>query len=471
MTNTTGRTLASLQFYISRVRHQVDGVSSRTFPGGHEGPTLWLRLISGLLDTAEDRLKDCISGKGKTDPLDHLSTALLLTVAAYDAMDEIRGSDITSLPFPVVRPMQEWFKAFDLVSTIIFRSENRTNYEIEPVSEGSLLRISHPAKTLSDSISKIDWPVLIVTVPSEAFGVLPHFAVVAHEVGHAIVPKYKSLIWKKIETDIGQTVSELRKEVYRLALKRRRKKVAAQKYPGLIIPSFESWVEEVMADAVCYYLAGPAGFFALCDLLQTGEIWPTETHPPSDIRRKIMFSALCDGAKSFANVFECVAGEKLTESFNSPLMAKLPSPGDLFNGLVQNGRLEIEAAVLTALTELMQSLGPTIFAATMAILRAKKPELQYTTEKFEDDLGRPLESLLAAIPPIETGDKLEDRMAAEFVSILNIGWVVFLTKLQQLPRRAREPKHLRDGAQAEWLHSLLLKAVELSEVKKTWRSV
>ena len=168
-------------------------------------------------------------------------------------------------------------------------------------------------------------------------------------------------------------------------------------------------------------------------------------------------------------MFERAVGERLTEGFNSPLMVDLPSPDDLFAELVQKGCPDIEAAVLTALTEVIWTLGPAIYLGTTAVLEAKKPELRYTPGKFEKDLDIPLRLLLAAIPPIETGEKLEDRQATEFVSILNIGWVAFLTKLRQLPRRAPGPPHRRDGAQAEWLHSLLLKAVELSEVRKTWR--
>ena len=99
-----------------------------------------------------------------------------------------------------------------------------------------------------------------------------------------------------------------------------------------------------------------------------------------------------------------------------------------------------------------------------------------------------------AVPPIETGRDLstiarrvdpateEGRVAEHqldtglrssqpvgFPSILNIGWAVLLTQHSNLLIKTSGTRN-EDCQKLEHIHRLLIKAVELSEAIRTWRS-
>ncbi len=60
-------------------------------------------------------------------------------------------------------------------------------------------------------------------------------------------------------------------------------------------------------------------------------------------------------------------------------------------------------------------------------------------------------------------------MPTDFRAILNVGWIALLCKLDEFEiDTGGEPDYLIHGAKAEALHSLLLKALELSEIRRQW---
>ena len=66
---------------------------------------------------------------------------------------------------------------------------------------------------------------------------------------------------------------------------------------------------------------------------------------------------------------------------------------------------------------------------------------------------------------------MESEKPAEFVSILNVGWIALLCRIEDFDANVSDtPKHLRGGARSEKLHDLLLKAVELSEARRKWQN-
>ena len=105
-----------------------------------------------------------------------------------------------------------------------------------------------------------------------------------------------------------------------------------------------------------------------------------------------------------------------------------------------------------------------------AYLLANAPTTVYSPLRLDQDLKVHLAALLEAIPPIEFGADLTTKKPADFPSILNVGWIVLLVKLRDL--RVRPSGGAKFGSDhAESLHSLLLKAVELSEARRLWDNV
>lgn len=128
----------------------------------------------------------------------------------------------------------------------------------------------------------------------------------------------------------------------------------------------------------------------------------------------------------------------------------------------------VSAAIMTELVPYFRDVSHLIFDQTQHYLEQNCPALIYTPEQFEHDLQDHIDALLSAVPPIETGLDLNQKTPTEFASILNVGWVLLLTKLDDF--RVRTVGNGDTSEKADKLHSLLLKAVELSEASRVWKS-
>ena len=457
------RAQVSAQFYLDRVLLQVDELLHRQYPGDHQGPILWLRLLRGLLDTANAYLD---TSRQSTTPASDaealVGDAGSLAHTAFEGLRFMAGADLDDLPYPIVHPMQRWFTDLGLQNTTLFRAEHAAIYELRPISQTNFQRYRNKSASLIDAISAINWPLIRVTVPGRALGIIPHYSIVAHEVGHAIFShvgidlsaektKENELI-KRIETRLSQSPLDV---TTRNALQK----------------VHISWLTELSADAFAYFIMGPALFFASSEFFQllSPGYGASETHPPNDLRREIVYRQLVAGTNSFADVFKARTGEILTDDFNSKIMKRLPSIDTFYIELNRQYSDPVIAAIMAELVAYFRDVSHLIYNQTQDYLVNNCPDLIYTQDKFERDLTDHTDALLAAVPPIETGPDLDQRTPAAFSSILNVGWIVLLTKLDQLRVRAGENKNISE--KAEKLHSLLLKAVELSEAVRSWRSV
>lgn len=236
---------------------------------------------------------------------------------------------------------------------------------------------------------------------------------------------------------------------------------------------FGDWFQELASDAFALLLTGPAFFFSLGDFFQLGPggYGVSRTHPAHDLRRRLLYERLTiENPRSFASVFRAHTGDELTDDFNSPLILKAPTKDDIFTHVHHLRRYPArQAQVLAELHDFMPRVAPLIFDHVEFYLKAHAPRMIYTVDRYDDDLRSHLQPMLLAIPPIESGTKLEERKPVAFASILNVGWAVLLTKLDDLQVRADQDP-LR-ATRLERLHRLLLKAVELSEAKRAWESV
>lgn len=461
------------QFYLQRLRSQLDDLEVRTYPGGESGVHEFLFLIAGLLETAENRI---ISAQAETDSREIrrlVRDALELTRFAYQGMELMRGADISELEHPVVRPMQRWFEMIEPKRTVFFRAENVVNYEIRPIEEWVFKGIRDPSNHLKKAIDKIDWPLTRVTVPDRALGILPHFSVVAHEFGHAIYEDLRPKISEEFSNNEGLLTPVY--VSYSDSLQNRAgKNLHDPTIVSLTNRILENWTQEISCDAVAFCLTGPASFFALSDILQfaSRNFLYTETHPPKILRRQFLFDLMRRDDANFAKVITRVTKQTVGKDFNSVLMPDLPGSRVLFDAFIKRKLSSELSAVLAELPSVISQLGPLIGEAVVQEFRTdkKKTPLLYTVDHFEEDLATHLSALLSAIPPIEVGDKLSDRLPTDFATILNVGWVALLCKIDDLYiDTSGVSDHLTHGAKAEVLHGLLLKAVELSEIRRQWR--
>lgn len=457
------RAQRSIKFAIERLRAQTKDLADQQYPGDHPGPRKWLALVSGLLDTADDFLT-VSAEQGTEGSLFLARDAAKFASQAYHSLTVMRGAAIDELPYPIILPLQRWFDQLSILNTTFFRAELVVNYELRGFNEGDFKRIRNPSRSLTQAVGAIKWPVLRVTVPSKAYAILPHFAIVAHEIGHASYYKIDWDLQPFLHLEQENLVSRIAKRLGVRALNKDTRK--------RLKTSFANWFQELAADAFAFYLTGPAIFFSLSDFFQLlgGTYGLSHTHPASDLRRKTLFDKLktndCD---SFAAIFARHTGHVLTEDFNSPLLVPAPQKDEIFSDMEKRYEDREMAAVLAELHESMPSVIPIIYEHVEKYMKAHAPGALYTSEKYAKDLQDHLKPMLAAIPPIETGPRLIGKAPAEFASILNVGWATLLTKLSELRVRTKDDHFGEEKLKC--LHELLLKAVELSEARRLWESV
>jgi hypothetical protein len=302
--------------------------------------------------------------------------------------------------------------------------------------------------------------VLIVTVPGRAMDMLPHFAVVAHELGHAI--------HERIKPDLAIANVLQRSCFDRIEARLKANGISFGPTEQLRVAEIcDNWIEEIKADAVGHLLVGPAFFFALFGFLELAgrNYGIADTHPPSDLRRQLLLQELSAGKVSHVSIFEKKTQVTISEDINSPNIPYCPQGDDLFKELSIDYD-QTDSAICTELVPYIQSLGPAIFKAATDYLVKTCPQLIYSPDRLEADLGDPFEMLSYLVPPIEAtvGDSVSPLGLA---SILNIGWAALLTKLDTIPDKGGPPEK-SDARRSDQLHQLLLKAVELSEASRLW---
>lgn len=450
-------------YYLARLRGEVDRLSALTYPGHHHGPKQWLAIVGGVIDTAVGYLETA------ADPLTpDLDASALIRDAerlggnAYDLLQHAHGADASGIPHQIVGPFRRWVDGLGITNTIFFRADHVANYELATFDLRPYIRnINSPAQTLIDAGAAVDWPFRRVTVPSQAMGILPHFAIIGHELGHAIQDQIKidiSPYGMQDADSVSRTEHRLRAAGLTFTPQDnvKRTKIAL------------SWINELKSDAVGHYLAGPALFFALAAFLElTGHGWGLgETHPPSELRRKLLFDRLSSGSPSYSDVFEKHTGVRLAVDMNSPHIDSLPPPDDLFRALSPKLGV-VTAAICVELIPLLEALADDIFRGAEAFLGSANAEMIYDPRELDADLGAHLAPLRTLIPPIEARTAA-GADAASLAGILNVGWAALTTQLPAIPSPSGGNGANDVTRKMEMVHELLLKGVELSEARRLW---
>lgn len=484
----------SAELFLGRVRRLATDFGARIYPSGQDAPRLWLQLLGALLDTAENSLV-----AASAESTDHgavtakVTDALDCTNMSYQMLDLLKNADSSSLYYPVVAPMQRWFKALKIECHLIFRAENVINYEIQPITPAFLPLLRADAASLASAISAIRWPILLVTVPTKAVGILPHFSVVAHELGHVLyralliqrqmelegaapelyahlknIHDLKERVFSEVSTSPSYNQDGIR-DAIRASLRKHGIEIPETEEAGLndqIAAVLEKWVEELSSDAVSFYLTGLASFFALSDFFQFGgtDGLPSHSHPPARLRLNVMCRAAIEEGHNFDEVLRENSDGALSSNFNSALIQE-PSPDDVYEEVSKRTGNAKLAAVLSELPAFADRISNAIYSSVKTYFEDHYPELVYRPTHFRKDLDEYLDSLLHAIPPIES---FEDKAPATFTAILNVGWIAMLCRLDAIRLKVDPDSKLQDGTKGDKVHGLLLKAVELSEVRLLW---
>lgn len=361
-------------------------------------------------------------------------------------------------------PFQRWVSGLGVNDSIFFRSDHVANYELATFPLlNSLSNLNSPSQTLLDAMAAIQWPFRRVTVPSQAMGMLPHFAIVGHELGHAIQDR--------MQIDLKAHAAAFQDSAQRTADRLHADGLAFDQQVQLRRQdALRSWVNEIWSDAVGICLAGPALLFALGALFElTGGGWGVGvSHPPHIVRLRLALQRLQIGGPSHADAFAAATGTVLTEKINSPHVADLPAADLLYQVLKQNTKTA-DAAIAVELIPVIEVIAADIYQEAERVV-GLNPAMTYEPQQLQDDLSEHLDALCSLIPPIEYRQGGAVR-AVTLAGVLNVGWAALLCKLEQFPATASREGYDETAAKMEKLQELLLKAVELSEARRKWDEV
>ena len=417
-----------------------------------------------MADTAIGYVRSSSQIRDEDEQRRLLKDANELGNSLYRLLAEMEGVGTDDLPYPVVAPMQRWIESLGFQNVTFFRALSVANYELKRFTLDDYIGIRAPSPSLAKIVAdEKSWPYLRITVPGKARSTLPHFAIVAHEVGHIVHATTNPTFG--YEPGALQKFSEnVIKKLGVTSLEEDTKDFFAQ--------AANFWASELFADAFGICLLGPAFFFALGAFIESlGPAYVlSTTHPPAVVRRRVAFRKLERGIDfSFLKTFEAVTSVKLSENINSSLLDNAGNPDDLIEKLVAKRLTKPQAIVLCFLPDLVETLADRIYETVDAHIRAIDPAMLYTSHQLKGDLETHLDELVEAVPPIESGVRLSERKETELSTILNVGWAAMLTRLDQV-KVARPSSDLASAERAEQLHLLLIKAVELSEARRTWRN-
>lgn len=473
-----GSEIRSVRYAIGGLRRQIDEIIRAKFPGDLLGPQKWLNLIAGLLDTADLRLTEILTAASE-HRISLLAQASQLTSVAYQHVKVCQGVTAAELPYSVVYPLKRLLDELGFQNDFFFRAELEANYEILQIQDQEFRGVRRPSASLVDATGKIIWPLTRITVPSRAFSILPHFAIVGHEIGHALLDRGE-IEWGRIvdpssSPDLIARI-ESRLDVLNAAHGGRanyNRDFVRQKASEI----YRHWFSEFASDAIGFYLMGPALFFALQEflLITSSSVGISFSHPANYHRLSFLHKGLREnGTNSFAAIFHKATDKELTIDFNNGTLLELPSDRRreaVFSHCYSRLRVpapHVLAAIMAELNEEMAPSGDAIYSAAKKHITSKHPNLLYSQDRYAEDIACHLDAMLLAVPPIEkSAPGTREAIPTEFASILNVGWIVLLCKLDKLKLGDTS---MSDDRRVEILQGLILKAVELSEARRFWQA-
>jgi len=316
--------------------------------------------------------------------------------------------------------------------------------------------------------AKIDFPKQLVTVgfPGLEMGRLLVHSIIGHELGHCLYVERKLEnkllpLVKPDEQKLNTLVKELAETrlptVFKAETTPTGQRTLSEYITEVEIKSSlirgindlgKLWVKELTCDAIGYCLFGPAYLFAALNVLTLAYAFDSDrgTHPPNRMRFLLLYKIL-DKETGFLSILDPKV-VKFLESWRSVTRSQAPQFTDPVRDLSGSAILNIYDNIINTATLAVDSAGPYSASENTA-------ELQELVKRAE-----------ALIPPNEL---IKNGVSHEvkFQSILNAGWLVYLTGLEAIQEKFDfEPWECKTK-----FNEVIARAVELNEIQRRWREV
>jgi len=325
------------------------------------------------------------------------------------------------------------------------------NYNFFPL--GSVLSSVNEQLDIADS--RIAFPKQLVTVgfPGLVKERLLIHCVIAHELGHCLYVERKLEnkllpLVKPDEQKLDTLVRELAARAPTALSEYITEVEIRSTFTRQINELAKLWVKELTCDALGYCLFGPAYLFAALDVLTLAYAFDNDrgTHPPNRMRFLLLYEML-DKETDFLSILNQQV-KSFLETWRSVTRSRAPQFTNPISDLTGSAILNIYDRIINTATSAVGSAGP--YSAS-----ENATELQLLVQRAE--------ALVLPNELIKNGSSLE----VKFQSVLNAGWLVYLTGLEAIQERFKfEPWECEVK-----FNELIARAVELNEVQRRWREI
>lgn len=369
----------------------------------------------------------------------------------------VAGSQINQTPSHLVVALRRYVRDTIPASDIIVSSKPELNYSITEIA--SKLRSAFEGLPMERSCERLPMYLFVVTLPTvEREQVLLH-GIISHELGHPLaeahhvvdtvlsqIPPKGDLIKRHAQQILAQSagdpdIRDLPPPFVELLV---RSKVTTE-----VNERVTRWLGELCSDAIGTRLFGPAYFFAFAHFFLSFAHLDraSRTHPPARLRLKLMAHLLSTKYR-FDNPEE-KGMDKFFRDWSAEASRKVACRHPYDQIAVQHIEDDTILDLICKETEL-------------AVRNLKC----YSQDEHRRDIAGLSPLLVNLIPPGERGPFGAEK-AVSIVSILNVGWFVYVCEFPSFTRNLHEAEREKKLA-GDRLQRILLKALEISETRTKW---
>ncbi|HLG30391.1 MAG TPA: hypothetical protein VI387_09295, partial [Candidatus Brocadiales bacterium] len=224
---------------------------------------------------------------------------------------------------------------------------------------------------------------------------------------------------------------------------------------GQLLRILKDWTEVIVSDIFAITVFGPAYLFALTEFLTTqGSIKGCSLESPS-------------GAFRISNLLKIMDDLGFVKNLDKAVKVRIDEISANVRALQKKQKTPVQESLERCLSMEGDGIGARIFS----MVKEKTKGFAYEPQRLLDEVPELVKLMENLIPPIELFDA-EGRCSkpADIISIMNAGWIVYLTKLPDISRsHAQRGNEGREGAEEreqlfDILNRLLLKAMEVNEI-------
>ena len=388
-------------------------------------------------------------------------------------LEYIEGSEIENTPAELIKPLRRLTKVRLPKAEVIFRSYSQLNYSYAPLTK--LLREAFKDDTFSGFVQSLPNFFAVISFPKvEANNVLLH-CMVAHEIGHGLYQEknLEDTLIKLVKID--DILDELTKKIVESESNKQDvsgKTSVTDAYTtdslsvkGILTDAInriiKNWVEELAGDAFGICLFGPGYFFAFVNFVSAIKYLKSSsyTHPSPRIRMELMCHLL--------NLLESHKHGHKTLDFDSILKGPTRDFAEKWIQVLNTEGKEPHS-LNDIIEEKIKPIIPKICSKVVESMNGS----EYTAQKYAEKIPTLCDLIVNVIPPNEEID-FEKREATntDVVSILNAGWEVYLSHMEDFANNLELTYQDEKLKCDRKLNELLLKAIELNEIKTRWNEI